>query len=169
MTRHIEDEQLANGVVVRFYDESRRVAGDRWQVKVRYDAVVSVSETFWSLVSGEPELIEEIRAALGGEIVLTNVNERNFISAEEPDNPPVEPVILSLAHKVLGPEDEMMIDILVANDDEVSRIVQDAVEADSEEGRVMVANKKDLIWLKRTRGSKQDEADIEKLENEKNR
>jgi hypothetical protein len=75
--KHLEDEQLANGVVVRFYDESRRVAGDRWQVKVRYDAVVSVSETFWSLVSGEPELIEEIRAALGGEIILTNVNERN--------------------------------------------------------------------------------------------
>ena len=81
--KHLEDEQLANGVVVRFYDESRRVAGDRWQVTVRYDVVVSVSETFWSLVSGEPELIEEIRAALGAEIVLTNVNERNFISAEE--------------------------------------------------------------------------------------
>ena len=81
--KHLEDEQLANGVVVRFYDESRRVAGDRWQVKVRYDAVVSVSETFWSPVSGESELIEEIRAALGGKIVLTNVNERNFISAEE--------------------------------------------------------------------------------------
>ena len=81
--KHLEDEQLANGVVVRFHDESRRVAGDRWQVRVRYDAVVSVSETFWSLVRGEPELMEEIRAALGGEIVLTNVNERNFISAEE--------------------------------------------------------------------------------------
>lgn len=81
--KHLEDEQLANGVVVRFYDESRRVAGDRWQVTVRYDAAVSVSETFWSLVSEEPELIEEIRAALGAEIVLTNVNERNFISAEE--------------------------------------------------------------------------------------
>ena len=81
--KHLEDEQLANGVVVRFYDESRKVAGDRWQVKVRYDAVVSISETFWSLVSGEPELIEEIRAALGVEMVLTNVNERNFISAEE--------------------------------------------------------------------------------------
>jgi hypothetical protein len=81
--KHLEDEQLANGVVVRFHDESRRVAGDRWQVRVRYDAVVSVSETFWSLVRGEPELMEEIRAALGGEIVLTYVNERNFISAEE--------------------------------------------------------------------------------------
>lgn len=81
--KHLEDEQLANGVVVRFYDESRRVAGDRWQVKVRYDAVVLVSEKFWSLVSGEPELIEEIRAALGAEIVLTNVNERNFIAADK--------------------------------------------------------------------------------------
>jgi hypothetical protein len=81
--KHLADEQLANGVMVRFYDESRRVAGDRWQVKVRYDSVVSVPETFWSLVSGEPEFIEEIRAALGAEIVLTNVNERNFISAEE--------------------------------------------------------------------------------------
>jgi len=78
----LKDEQLANGVVVRFYDESRRVAGDRWQVTVRCDAVVSVPETFWSLVSGEPELIEEIRTVLGTEIVLTNVNERNFISAE---------------------------------------------------------------------------------------
>jgi hypothetical protein len=81
--KHLEDEQLANGVVVRFYDESRRVAGDRWQVTVRHDVVVSVPETFWNLVSGEPEMIEEIRAALGAEIVLTSVNERNFISVEE--------------------------------------------------------------------------------------
>jgi hypothetical protein len=81
--KHLKDEQLANGIVVRFYDESRRVAGDRWQVTVRYDAVVPVSETFWSLVSEKPELIAEIRATLGAEIVLTHVNERNFISVEE--------------------------------------------------------------------------------------
>ena len=62
-----------------------------------------------------------------------------------------------------------MIDILVANDEEVRRIIQDAVGADSEEGRVMVVNKIDLIWLMRTRGSKQDQADIEKLEDDKNR
>lgn len=68
--------------------------------------------------------------------------------------------------KGLGPEDEMIIDILVANDNESRKIIQDAVGAESEEGRVMVANKKDLIWLKRLRDSKQDQADIEKLENE---
>ena len=33
----------------------------------------------------------------------------------------------------------------------------------------MVANKEDLIWLERTRDSKQDQADIEALENDKNR
>ena len=71
--------------------------------------------------------------------------------------------------KVVNEEDEMMIDILVAKDEEVRRIIQDAVEAESEEGRVMVANKKDLIRLKRTRDSKQDQADIEKLEDDKNR
>lgn len=81
--RSLEDEQLANGVMVRFYDESRRVAGDRWQVTVRYDVVVSVPETFWGMVSAEPEILKEIRATLGSEIVLSNSYERNFISVEE--------------------------------------------------------------------------------------
>jgi hypothetical protein len=33
----------------------------------------------------------------------------------------------------------------------------------------MIADKKDLIWLKRTRDSKQDQADIERLEDDKDR
>jgi hypothetical protein len=67
------------------------------------------------------------------------------------------------------PEDEMMIDILVAKDENVRRIIRDAVQAESEDGRVRLANKKDLVWLKRSRDSKQDQADIEKLKDEKNR
>jgi predicted nucleotidyltransferase len=69
--------------------------------------------------------------------------------------------------KVLTADDEMLIDLLVAKDEEVRRIIRNAVEAESEEGRVMLANKKDLIRLKRTRNSKQDQADIEKLEDDK--
>lgn len=64
-------------------------------------------------------------------------------------------------------EDEMMIDILVVGNEEVGRVIQNAVEAESAEGRVMLAHKRDLIWLKKIRYSKQDQADIEKLENEK--
>ncbi len=71
--------------------------------------------------------------------------------------------------KVANEEDEMLVDILVAKDEEVRRMIQNAVEAESEEGRVMLASKEDLIWLKRTRDSKQDQADIEKLEDDKNR
>jgi len=69
--------------------------------------------------------------------------------------------------KVVNEEDEMLIDILVAGDEEIRKVIRNAVEAESEEGRVMLANKKDLIWLKKTRDSKQDQADIEKLKDDK--
>jgi len=69
--------------------------------------------------------------------------------------------------KVVNEGDEMLIDILVARNDQVKNIIRNAIEAESEEGRVMLVNKRDLIWLKRARGSKQDQADIEKLEDEK--
>ncbi len=69
--------------------------------------------------------------------------------------------------KVVNEEDEMMIDILVPKSDEIRKIINNSLEAESEEGRVIVANKKDLIFLKKSRFSKQDQADIERLENEK--
>ncbi len=69
--------------------------------------------------------------------------------------------------KAVNEEDEMLIDILVAKDAEVRNVIRNAVEAESEEGRVLIANKKDLIWLKKTRDSKQDQADIERLKDDK--
>ena len=51
----------------------------------------------------------------------------------------------------------------------VSRIIRDSVEAESTEGRIKIASRKDLIWLKRMRDSKQDQVDIEKLEDEEDR
>jgi hypothetical protein len=69
--------------------------------------------------------------------------------------------------KVADEEDEMLIDILVARDEKVRTIISNALEAESEEGSVMLANKRDLVWLKRMRNSKQDHADIEKLEDDK--
>ena len=71
--------------------------------------------------------------------------------------------------KVVNEEDEMLIDILVPKSDDIRNIISNAVEAESEEGKVIVANKRDLIFLKKGRGSKQDQADIEKLEHEKDR
>ena len=39
----------------------------------------------------------------------------------------------------------MLIDILVARNDQVKNIIRNAIEAESEEGRVMLVNKRDLI------------------------
>ena len=58
----------------------------------------------------------------------------------------------------------MLIDILVARTEKTRQIIRDAVEAESEEGKVVLADRPDLIWLKKLRDSKQDQADIEKLE-----
>jgi hypothetical protein len=74
-------------------------------------------------------------------------------------------------HRFLKVEDndEMIIDILVAGDKRHREIIANAWEAESEgTGTVRVASKNDLIWLKQQRNSKQDQADIENLENVKN-
>lgn len=68
--------------------------------------------------------------------------------------------------KPVPPDDQMIMDILLAKDGKVAKIIEDAIEAESDQGNVRVAKKEDLIWLKRTRNSKQDQADIERLENE---
>ncbi|MFH1742440.1 MAG: nucleotidyltransferase [bacterium] len=65
-------------------------------------------------------------------------------------------------------QDEMVVDVLVAGDERHGQIIANALEAESENaGNVRVASKPDLIWLKRQRNSKQDEADIARLEHEK--
>lgn len=67
--------------------------------------------------------------------------------------------------KVRG-EDEMMIDILLANTVGHQKMIEEAVETPSEAGRVRVASRQSLIDLKRARNSNQDKADIEALEHD---
>ncbi len=73
-------------------------------------------------------------------------------------------------HRFMKVEDleEILIDVLVAGDGRHQEIIANALEAESEgTGVVRVASKSDLIWLKRQRNSKQDQADIARLEDEK--
>jgi len=61
-------------------------------------------------------------------------------------------------------EDHMMVDIMVAGSPEHEHIIEYADEAVSARmGSVRVASREDLVWMKRIRNSKQDQADIEKL------
>ena len=62
------------------------------------------------------------------------------------------------------PEELIIVDLLIGNEEIHSRIIERSQSDESAAGKVMLANRDDLIWMKRQRGSKQDEADIEKLE-----
>lgn len=74
------------------------------------------------------------------------------------------PLTLHRFLKVVGEED-MVIDILLAGNDEHGQIIRDAIVAKEDNGSyVRVARKADIIFLKRKRDSLQDRADIEKLE-----
>jgi hypothetical protein len=151
------------------FEEFKRVVFELEEQKVGYALVGGVAMAFYI----EPRFTQDIDLLVESEDFekTKGILEKNgYFESASPwafRNVAIE---LHRFLKVASPEDEMMIDILVANDDDdVRRIIQDAVGADSEEGRVMVAKKKDLIWLKRIRDSKQDQADIEKLEDDKNR
>lgn len=77
----IASEQLGNGMVIRFLDKSRRVAGDRWQVSVCCEAVIPLDEQLWhkAPAGDEPARKEAIRAVLGNELRLPLKRERNFV------------------------------------------------------------------------------------------
>ena len=53
------------------------------------------------------------------------------------------------------------------NEERHKEIIKDAIVKETEYGLTCIASREDLIWMKRLRNSKQDIADIETLENEK--
>jgi hypothetical protein len=61
-------------------------------------------------------------------------------------------------------EDFILIDLLIGNEERHASIIEQSIVDDSPAGKVYLATREDLIWMKKIRGSKQDEADIEKLE-----
>ena len=71
--------------------------------------------------------------------------------------------------KVEG-EDHMVVDVMAAVDDRFGGVIERAIVAESDQcGQVRVAEKEDLVWLKRLRNSEQDQLDIKKLQDEADR
>lgn len=148
------------------FEEFRLLVSELEKQAVRYALVGGVAMAFYA----EPRFTRDIDLLVDSEDFekIKSILEKNgyFESASAWTFPHVA-VELHRFLKVVGEEDEMLIDILIANNEETKDIIQNAVEAESEQGRVMIADKHDLIRLKKSRSSKQDQADIEKLENEK--
>lgn len=61
-------------------------------------------------------------------------------------------------------QDLILVDLLIGNEDVHAAIIEQSIVDESPAGKVCLATREDLMKMKRIRGSKQDEADIEKLE-----
>jgi hypothetical protein len=150
------------------FEEFKRLVLELQKQAVRYALVGGVAMAFYT----EPRFTKDIDLLVDSDDFekTKGILERDgYFESASPWTFPEVAIELHRFLKVAGEEDEMLIDILLANDEEVRSIIRNAVEAESEQGRVMLVNKRDLIWLKKTRDSKQDQADIERLEDDKDR
>jgi hypothetical protein len=148
------------------FEEFKRLVLELEKHKVRYALVGGVAMAFYT----EPRFTRDVDILVDSEDFerTKDILEKDgYFESASPWTFPEVAIDLHRFLKVADEGDEMLIDILVAQSEEVRSIIGNAAEAKSAEGRVMVANKRDLIWLKRTRDSRQDQADIEKLEDDK--
>ena len=65
-------------------------------------------------------------------------------------------------------EDFLTIDVLTSDEARFLEVIANRNSDSSQIGIVHIASKRDLIWLKKLRGSDQDEVDIKRLENDEN-
>ncbi|MBI4643304.1 MAG: hypothetical protein HY790_10765 [Deltaproteobacteria bacterium] len=77
----LSQHTLKNGLVLEFWDLSRAVAGDRWQVVV--EARVAVAVTPENLPPDLRPQSAQIITALGEESVFIKQEARNFVAASE--------------------------------------------------------------------------------------
>lgn len=132
--------------------------------KISYALVGGVAIAFHSVprftkdidILVQPEVLEQVRHVLKNEGYFESTSPRTFKNTE---------LTMHRFMKIVD-GDEMLIDVLVSGTKRHSEIVANAVDAESAEVKVKLASKEDLIWLKRIRNSKQDQADIEGLEDE---
>ncbi len=79
--RLLERRQLPNGLLLEFWDESRKLAGDRWHLAVRAVVPTPLSE---HPVEGIPSTVMEfILREVGDHLCFQLKEERNFIVETE--------------------------------------------------------------------------------------
>ena len=90
----IKQQRLENGIELFMYDQSRLMAGDRWQVELKCEAHIPIEKSFWDIVEHEDsQLASEISKILGDRMVFVTTRQRNFVDIKEQ-----EPVFQEMMH-----------------------------------------------------------------------
>ena len=75
----IKTMDLENGMQLNFYDTSRKIAGDRWQISLVVRMEIPVTEVLIKDPGQSTESVNEIVAVLGKSVLFEQKRERNFI------------------------------------------------------------------------------------------
>lgn len=79
----VEQIRLENGLVLKLFDASKKIAADRWQVVCIAGLDVPVDCPDGEALSAEGILPGELRRALGDPVVFEKVLEKNFVDDAE--------------------------------------------------------------------------------------
>ena len=144
------------------YDEFFSVISVFNKLAIRYAIVGGIALAF----HGKPRFTRDVDVLIDEadmDLLKTGLGKLGYEETAEPWMLPNTTLTLRRFLKVEG-QDELMIDLLLANDDEHLRIIRNAVLAESTVGEVPVATRQDIIWMKKSRNSNQDRVDISELE-----
>ena len=80
----IEQCRLENNMTLTVSDQSKKMAGDRWLVRIVCEARIPVGEEFFSrMVEEDYALQTEVREAMAGALSFSVVKERTFVADAE--------------------------------------------------------------------------------------
>ena len=79
-TTLISSYPLKNGLTLKFMDESRKIAADRWYIRVWVTIDIPVDKKWFSDGSVDDDRFARIADRLGDRVVFRQKKERNFIS-----------------------------------------------------------------------------------------
>ena len=81
----ISSHVLDNGLTLHFTDESRKIASDRWYIRVWVTLDIPVVKRWFADGSMDDERFARIAGVVGETVVFKQKKERNFISEEAKD------------------------------------------------------------------------------------
>jgi len=92
----IESVLLSDGVVLKILDQSKKVAGDRWQVRLTARLEIPVEAICKDPAPDLPPA-DELRAAIGDPVIYEHENTRQFV--DEAEKPKVLEMLREAFHK----------------------------------------------------------------------
>ncbi|MCX7044645.1 MAG: hypothetical protein NTX50_04040 [Candidatus Sumerlaeota bacterium] len=150
---------------MNLYDEFFSIIGLFNQLGVRYAVVGGLAVAF----HGKPRFTRDIDILVAPEditLVREACERLSFHERAKPWTFRNSNLTLHRFLKIAG-GDDLMVDVLLANADEHKQVIANAIPTEFQAGTARIASKKDIIWMKKSRNSDQDKADIQELENDK--